>query len=163
MIWLEGLSYLVTILGFPAAIFVIVREERLRRANEEHELHRSLSKEYDDFLRMVMDNADLLLMSQQQLPEPISREQNERIEIIYRMLLSLFEKAFIILHTDDMDAKAQRRWTSWEDDIIEWCHRDHFRRLLPKLIDGEDPQFQAYILKLSRESETSPSKNLSAI
>lgn len=32
MIWLEGLSYLVTILGFPAAIIVFVYEERKRRA-----------------------------------------------------------------------------------------------------------------------------------
>ncbi|WP_299410294.1 hypothetical protein [uncultured Roseobacter sp.] len=155
MIWLEGLSYLVTILGFPAAIFVIVREERLRRANEVSELHRSLSQEYDGFLRMVMDNSDLLLMSQSQLPEPVSQEQCERIEIIYRMLLSLFEKAFIILHSDEMDTEARRRWSSWEDDIIEWCQRDHFRQLLPKLVEGEDPQFRAYILQLGQEAEGS--------
>lgn len=153
MIWLEGLSYLVTILGFPAALFVIVREERLRRANEVSELHRSLSQEYDGFLRMVMDNADLLLMSQSRLPEPISQEQYERIEIIYRMLLSLFEKAFIILHSEKMDTAAQRRWSSWEDDIISWFQRDHFRQLLPRILDGEDPQFQAYILRLARDCE----------
>ncbi|KIC50384.1 hypothetical protein [Tateyamaria sp. ANG-S1] len=150
MIWLEGLSYLVTILGFPAAIYVIVREERLRRANEISELHRSLSQEYDGFLRMVMDNADLLLMSRACLPEPVSEEQRERIEIIYRMLLSLFEKAFIILHSDDMDGDAQRRWSSWEDDMMEWCSREDFRRLLTKLLDGEDPQFRAYILHLGQ-------------
>ncbi|MEM7211497.1 MAG: hypothetical protein AAF479_06310 [Pseudomonadota bacterium] len=153
MIWLEALSYVVTILGFPAAIFVIVREERLRRANEVSELHRSLSQEYDGFLRMVMDNADLLLMSRASLPEPVTEEQRERIEIIYRMLLSLFEKAFIILYADTMDADASRRWSSWEDDMIEWCARDDFRALLPKLIDGEDPAFSAYILGLGEQHE----------
>jgi len=117
MVWLEALSYLVTILGFPTAIYVIVREERLRRTNEVNELHRNLSEEYDTFLRLVMDNSDLLLMSRSSLPEPISEEQRERTEIIFRMLVSLFEKAYIILYAEKMDEPARRRWLSWEDDM----------------------------------------------
>ncbi len=66
MIWLEALSYLVTILGFPIAILVFIYEHRRRLGNEENELHRHLSE-----------------------------EQLEPREIIYRMLVSLFEKAYI--------------------------------------------------------------------
>ncbi len=148
MTWLEGLSYVVTILGFPIAILVILREEGLRRKNEDAELHRNLSEEYDNFLRMVMDNADLLLMSKSRLPDPISDEQRERTEIIFQMLVSLFEKAYIILYTDRMDSDAQRRWLSWEDDMIEWCERRDFRDLLPHLLEGEDDAFSRYILAL---------------
>ena len=68
MIWLEAMSYIVTILGFPTAIFVIWREEQLRRNNEMSELHRNLSEEYDNFLRLVMENSDLLLLSRSSLP-----------------------------------------------------------------------------------------------
>lgn len=150
MIWLEAMSYVVTILGFPAAIFVIVREERLRRENERSELHRNLSQEYDTFLRMVMDNSDLLLMSRSSLPEPVSEEQRERTEIIFRMLISLFEKAYIILHTNDMDGDARRRWMSWEDDMVEWCGREDIRKVLPDLLEGEDDQFSRYIMKLAK-------------
>ena len=114
MFWLEALSYVVTILGFPAAIWVIWREERLRRGNEENELHRNLSEEYDNFLRLVMDNADLLLLSRKSLPDPPSDEQQERTEVIFRILISLFEKAYIILHTEAMEGDAHRRWMSWE-------------------------------------------------
>lgn len=149
MVWLEALSYVVTILGFPAAIFVIVREERLRRENEESELHRNLSEEYDTFLRLVMDNADLLLMSRSSLPEPVTDEQRERTDIIFRMLISLFEKAYIILHASDLDGDAKRRWMSWEDDMIEWCQRSDFRTALPDLLEGEDDEFSKYILKLA--------------
>ena len=78
MQWLEGLSYVVTVLGFPIAIYVIVREERLRRINEEHELHRNLTQEYDGFLRLVMDNADLLLMSRGAPKSTLTDEQRER-------------------------------------------------------------------------------------
>lgn len=152
MIWLEALSYVVTILGFPAAIYVIVREERLRRANEINELHRQLTQEYDTFLRMVMENSDLLLMSRWSLPENATAEQQERSEIIFRMLVSLFEKAFIILHRDSMGGDARRRWLSWEDDMIEWCRREDFRAMLPKLLEGEDAAFSRYIAALAEDA-----------
>ena len=53
MIWLEALSYVVTILGFPIAILVFIYEHRRRLGNEESELHRHLSEEYDNFLKLV--------------------------------------------------------------------------------------------------------------
>ncbi|MEM6480538.1 MAG: hypothetical protein AAF922_07600 [Pseudomonadota bacterium] len=154
MIWLEALSYIVTILGFPAAIWVIWREERFRRANEKAELHRQLSEEYDNFLRLAMENADLLLLSRRTLPSPVSEEQAERMEAILRILISLFEKAYIILYRDEMDDEARRRWMSWEDDMIEWCDREEFRAALPGLLDGEDPDFSRYISALADQHKT---------
>lgn len=156
MIWLEALSYVVTILGFPTAIYVIVREERRRRHNEVNELHRHLSEEYDNFLKMVMANSDLLLMSRWSLPENATEEQRERSEIVFRMLVSLFEKAFIILHSDDMDGDARRRWLSWEDDMTEWCRREDFRAALPKLLEGEDAAFSRYIARLAASEAVRP-------
>jgi len=32
----------------------------------------------------------------------------------------------------------------------EWCRRDDFYNLLPTLLRGEDPQFQAYIQRLAQ-------------
>ena len=151
MIWLEALSYIVTILGFPTAIWVIVREERLRRRNEEHELHRNLSQEYDTFLRMVMDNADLLLMSRNTPPSPLTDEQRERTDIIFRMLVSLFEKAYIILYSDHMDVEARRVWNSWRDDMREWCIRPDFRVALPDMLEGEDDAFSDYFMALAKD------------
>ena len=149
MTWLEALSYVVTILGFPAAILVILREERLRRINEEHEMHRNLSEEYDNFLRLVIDNSDLLLLSQGQPLHLPTEDQRERRDIIFRILISLFEKAFIILHDTALTGDAKRRWMSWEDDMSDWCNREDFRDLLPGLLDGEDDEFSRYILELS--------------
>ena len=154
MLWLEGLSYVVTILGLPMAILVFVNEERKRRANEESELHRHLSEEYDNFLRMVMENADLLLLSRSRPPQPLTDEQRERTEVVFRMLVSLFEKAYIILYSDGMTGDARRRWMSWEDDMREWCRKEDFRLALPELLEGEDDAFSRYILKIA-EAQTS--------
>ena len=145
MAWLEGLSYIVTILGFPAAIFVFVYEHRRRLANEDNELHRNLSEEYDNFLRLVLDNSDLLLLKRSSPPPGLTEEQSERKEIIFTMLISLFEKAYIILYDENMSRDARRRWLSWEDDMREWCRREDFRGVLPKLLEGEDEEFGQHI------------------
>jgi hypothetical protein len=153
VIWLEALSYIVTILGLPTAIFVLVYEQRRRSAKEENELHRNLSEEYDNFLRTVLGNADLLLLRRSG-PQSLDEEQLERKEILFRMLVSLFEKAYIILHNDDMGRDARRRWLSWDDDMREWCQRDDFRAVLPKLLEGEDDEFSTYILEIARAQAT---------
>jgi len=150
MVWLEALSYVVTILGFPGAIAVFVYEHRRRSANEENELHRNLSEEYDNFLRLVLDNADLLLLRQSGAPPDLTDEQLERRDIICRMLVSLFEKAYIILYDEDMGRDARRRWLSWEDDMREWCRKKGFQDALPELLEGEDDEFSEYILALAR-------------
>ena len=62
------------------------------------------------------------------------------------MLLSLFEKAYIILYDEDMGREAKRRWLSWEDDMREWCRKQDFQAALPDLLEGEDDEFSAYIL-----------------
>ena len=150
MVWLEGLSYVVTILGFPAAIFVFVYELRRSNVNEENEIHRELSAEYDSFLKLVLDNSDLLLLRPSPTPPALSAEQEERRDIIYRMLVSLFEKAYIILYDDKLSGDAKRRWLSWEDDMREWCRRDEFRSALPAMLEGEDDAFSRHILAIAK-------------
>jgi hypothetical protein len=66
------------------------------------------------------------------------------------MLVSLFEKAYIILYDDDMGRDARRRWLSWEDDMREWCRKNDFKDILPDLLEGEDDQFSAYILAVAK-------------
>ena len=149
MVFLEALSYVVTILGFPVAIFVFVYEQGRRLRAEESELHRRVSEEYDNFLRLALDNADLLLWRSAGAPAPLSEEQMERRDLLFRMLVSLFEKAYIILYSEHMDRDARRRWLSWEDDMPEWCRRADFRALLPALLEGEDDAFSAHIRRIA--------------
>ncbi len=155
---LEVLSYLVTILGFPAAIGVFIFEQRKQRAAGISQLHRQLSEEYDNFLRLALANADLLLFRNSVDAEAFTEEQRERRDILFRMLVSLFEKAFIILYHDAMEGEAKRRWQSWEDDMSEWCERDDFREQLPRLLEGEDDAFSRHILAISAMADEAESQ-----
>jgi hypothetical protein len=68
------------------------------------------------------------------------------------MLVSLFERAYLLLYDEPMSGKQSRRWRSWEDYMGEWCERDDFRNALTGLLRGEDPDFVSYIEKLARKT-----------
>ena len=59
--WFETASYVVTVIGLPFAIIVFIWEQRRERQNEEEEIYQRLSDEYTNYLRLVLDNADLQL------------------------------------------------------------------------------------------------------
>jgi hypothetical protein len=143
----ELASYVVTVVGLPLAIFVFFFEQRKERDNEEEEVYQLLSDNYQDFLKVALDNPDLHLFGAQQAPR-LDDSQRERRFIIFSMLISLFERAYLLLYETDMTPKQVRRWRSWEDYISEWCQRADFRAALPELLRGEDPEFAAYVQRL---------------
>jgi hypothetical protein len=143
----ELMSYIVTVIGLPLAIFVFLFDQRKERENEEEEVYQLLSDNYQDFLKVALEHPDLRLFSTAENP-PLNDEQQERLLIIFTMLTSLFERAYLLLYEDDMSSKQARRWHSWEDYIMEWCNKPHFRALLPKLLVGEDPSFVRYIERI---------------
>ena len=148
--WFELLSYLVTIIGLPFAIVVFIYEQRKERRNEEEELHQRLSDNYADFLKIVLQNADLQLLHPSGDPIPkLSPEQEERKLALFGILIALFERAYIMVYEDEMDKQTRRLWLSWEDYMREWCRRMDFRVALPELLRGEDEEFRTYIENLA--------------
>jgi hypothetical protein len=140
----ELLSYVVTVVGLPLAIVVFLLEQRKERENDEEEVYQLLSDNYQEFLRVALDNPDLRLFSVDGT-QALNDEQKERRLIIFNMLISLFERAYLLLHEEDMSPKQARRWHSWEDYMLEWVRRPDFRASLPTLLHGEDPSFVRYV------------------
>ena len=148
----EMLSYVVTVIGLPLAIGLFLFEQRKERRNEEAEVYQLLSDNYQDFLKVALDNPDLRLFSAG-AADTLSAEQKERQFIIFTMLVSLFERAYLLLHDEDMSPKQARRWKSWQDYIFEWCRRPDFRASLPALLHGEDPGFVRYVERLAASAQ----------
>jgi hypothetical protein len=149
--YLEALSYLVTIVGFPLGIWFYLSDQRKERRNEEEEVYVRLSDQYADFLEIVLKNADLQLTTRTTPIAPLTPEQNERRSVLFEILIALFERAYILVYERDMDPQEVRLWASWEDYMREWCRRPDFRELLPSLLKGEDPYFTAYITRIAEE------------
>ncbi len=148
-VW-ELLSYMVTVIGLPVALGIFIYEQNKERDNEDEEVYQLLSDAYHDFLKLVLANPDLKLRSQTATPD-LTEEQQERMHVIFEMLISLFERAYLTAFDDHMTVKQQRRWHSWDDFMREWVRRDDFRVLLPRLLQGEDPDFAIYIRRLADE------------
>lgn len=147
----ELLSYVVTVFAFPLAIFVFLYERRKERLNEEAEVYQQISDNYLHFLEIVLANPDLKLSSSERTPD-LTPEQRERMTVILGMLISLFERAYLLMYDPPMSAERQRRWRSWEDYMMEWCRREDFAEQLPELLRGEDPDFAAYIRGLAERA-----------
>ena len=146
----ELASFVVTALGLPCAILFFAWEQRKERDNEEEEAYQLLSDAYNDFLKVVLANPDLHLRTNEPLQNPTA-EQNERMLVIFDMLISLFERSYLVAFKDRMSETEARRWNSWDDYMREWCRREDFHNALPLLLRGEDPEFQTYIRRIAQE------------
>jgi hypothetical protein len=149
----ELLSYVVTVIGLPLAILVFLYEKRKELNNEDEEVYQLLSDNYQDFLKVALANPDLRLFSATETPQ-LTEEQKERVLIIFNMLVSLFERAYLLMYGENMTPEQLRRWHSWEDYMLDWCARRDFRAALPVLLEGEDPAFVNYIRDLLERGKT---------
>jgi len=149
--------YLVEIFGLPFAILVFVLEQRKERQNEEEEIFQRLSDEYREFLKLVLENSDLRLLRREGAPQSLTAEQRERRYVIFGILVSLFERAYLLVYEESMAKQTQRLWRSWEDYMREWVRRADFRDALPELLAGEDEEFTHYIRAMAEaEHNTIP-------
>jgi hypothetical protein len=64
-------------------------------------------------------------------------------------------RPYLLLYDPKMTLKQRRRWLSWDDYMREWCRRADFRRLLPLLLKGEDPEFVEYFRALAAQEMSS--------
>jgi hypothetical protein len=145
----EFLSYVVTVVGLPFAIVVFLLEQRKERMNDQEEIFQRLSDEYREFLKLVLDNSDLYLLRRESARIEFTEEQKERRLAIFGILISLFERAHLLVYEERMDKQTRRMWQSWEDYMREWLRRADFRAALPTLLEGEDEEFTKYIRQLA--------------
>ena len=137
----------ITVFGLPLAIYTFILEQRKERDNEDEEVYQLLSDAYIDFLKLVLEHPDLKLRTQTATPN-LTDEQGERMQVLFEILISLFERAYLTAYHDEMTPNQHRRWLSWDDFMREWCRREDFRIALPQLLQGEDADFAAYITRI---------------
>lgn len=144
------LANVVTVFGLPLAIYTFILEQRKERENEDEEVYQLLSDAYIDFLKLVLSHPDLKLRTQKATPN-LTEEQKERMQVLFEILISLFERAYLTAYKEVMTSNQKRRWLSWDDFMREWCRRDDFRTTLPSLLQGEDADFAEYIRRIAAE------------
>lgn len=151
MIWgytllefMELLSYIAALIGIPLAVGTFMVQEKKERQNEQEEIYDKLMAHYAEIQEKLFEYPELDMHS---AVSP-DRETQRRQLILYEMLISLFERSYILL-ASEKEPEYQRMWNSWIDYIQSWLDRPNFVAALPQLMKGEDPDFVAYVAKLS--------------
>jgi hypothetical protein len=142
--WFELLSYVATVVGIPLAIATFIFQEKKERRVEQQEIYDKLMGHYTEIQAKLFEYPELD-QHEQALTNP---EDARRQYILYEMVVSLFERSFILLQGES-DPEYLRMWNSWVDYIKQWLEKKNFRAALPALMLGEDPEFVAYMAKLS--------------
>lgn len=68
--------------------------------------------------------------------------------VIFDMLVSLFERPYLVAHQPQMSPESPQRRNSKDDSLREWCRRGDFALVLSQSLRGEDPEFQQYLERM---------------
>lgn len=139
---MEFLSYTATVIGIPMAVIIFMMQEIKEREAEQEEIYDKLMDHYSAIQEKLFEHPEL-----DQHDTPLTDAEAARRQLIlYEMLVSLFERSFILL-ADEREPNYQRMWNSWLDYIDIWCERPSFRAALPRLMLREDKAFVAFMAK----------------
>jgi hypothetical protein len=142
--WMDLFSNMAIAIGAPFALATFVWQERKERLNEEEEIYDKLMEQYTEVQTKLFEHPEL---DQHDTPL-INTEDSRRQRILYDMLVALFERAFILLY-GEKNPSYKRLWNSWNDYISLWAARPNFLRALPELMKGEDPEFVAFMARVT--------------
>lgn len=145
---LEAISYIVTIVGFPVAIFALIYEKQKERKLLEQQSYLTANDKYIEFLNLCLSNPDLDIFD-------ISiKEQNEYLKedkksidrelISFSILISIWERAFLFYQTR-LTEKSRQEWLGWESYISDYCKRDNFLIAWKILGQQFNPDFECRI------------------
>ena len=126
-------SRIVISLGLPFSIFVFLYERRKASEAAAAEVNELLSVAYTDFLKLVIQNPDLSLSSDRSTVG-LNDEQRERMNAMFEILTSIFQRAYLLGYADNLSGKRLKRWRAWESFIRQWCRRDDYRARLVTLL-----------------------------
>lgn len=137
-------SNISLILGIPLSLLTFMHQERKERQNEQEEIYDKLMEHYAEIQNKLFTHPEL-----DQHDTPLTDpEASRRQRILYEMLISLFERAYILLASETEPA-YRRMWNSWLDYIDIWSNRPNFHAALPVMMRGEDPDFTKFMARIT--------------
>ena len=153
-------EFLVTFVGIPIAGWKLYQEYKKSRKERELRTYESLRSGYIDFLKMCVDNHDIMPYTKPS--ESLNHEQISKRLYIFEILGSLFESAFYQYEGHDDDFKKQQ-WKGWISYIEWWIRQKAFRdaweyhlnsELDSGFLDFMKGKFAEYRAQQEREKES---------
>jgi hypothetical protein len=140
----ELASYVVTVLGVPAAIYVYMREQASLRYEREYGTFDSLDDKYIELQTLCLDHPNLDIFDTPfEQPPKLTPQQQKQEEAILLIRVAIFERAYLMYNRTSKGVK-QSQWTGWEEEIIEWLERPNFAKVWAEHKRYYDSSFVSY-------------------
>lgn len=148
--WLEGASYVVTILGVPAFIltWLYTRQSESRQLRDEALQRRwdtflTLDEAYCRFVRLCIERPELDIF-EVALPDSMSIEERQEV-MAFTELISVMESAYVLFHDPRNQESRGAHWAGWASWIEAYSERESFRNAWKLTGGGTDEAFSAYV------------------
>jgi hypothetical protein len=82
-----------------------------------------------------------------------TESQSARVLIIFEILISVFEKAYIMFRDKSTKIKKSK-WIRWNEYMIEWMKRENFRQAWQYIGNQWDTGFEMHMNKLHDRVKT---------
>ena len=149
------LSSATVLIGFPIAIYQYIRAKRREQFDREYQTYNSLDDKYMAYQKMCLENPELDIFDYSDVtPTQLTDVQEKKQLIAFTMLISLFERAYILYNDHSPDFR-KRQWTGWEEYIEGFCKRKNFVNAWERSGEMFDTKFQAYMDKKIEELKLS--------
>ena len=127
--YFEFATFIVTLLGVPAAIFIYLKEQNLQREENEYGTYDALDDKYIDLQQLCLEYSELdIFDTPYETPRNLSEEQQKQEESILLIRISIFERAFLMYRRSPSKSKLDQ-WKGWDEEIKEWLERDNFKKI----------------------------------
>lgn len=149
----ELLSYVTVALGFPAAIYQYRLSKLREQADREYGTYNALDEKYLEFQARCFEHPELDIFDiPDENPKPLGEEQRKQELVAFTMLISVFERAFLMYHDQSNKVKAAQ-WTGWDEYIRSYCARDNFRNAWEVSGETFDRNFENYVEEIMERSQ----------
>src|ERR1041385_6040711 len=150
--YLDVILRLSQLIGIPIAIGLYVYNKQKERREREYATYNALDDKYIDYLKLCLANPHLDVAD---LPKRVvgqlSNEQQHREKLVFGVLVSILERAYLMYGTESEEIKA-RQWKGWERYLMDWCGRANFVNYVNELPTGFDAEFVTYLKKTLKEN-----------
>lgn len=127
--YFEFATFIVTLLGVPAAIFIYAKEQRLQREEREYGTFDALDEKYIELQQLCIEHPELdIFDTPYTAPRELTEQQQKQEEAIILIRISIFERAFLMYQITPAKAKSDQ-WEGWDGEIREWLERKNFRKV----------------------------------
>jgi len=143
--YLDAFSKIIVILGLPIAYLQYRRTKRKEKKDREYGTYNSLDEKFLEFQKLCLHYSYLNVFDiPDKEPQKLNQIQEKDELIIFTMLFSIFERAYL-LYADQSTSIKKRQWSGWDAYIKSFCERDNFLRAWQLSGTTFDSNFENYM------------------